>query len=208
MFVGRALGVSAKWPSLGGALPFASTMRVYNLEASGPIHDRLSQLPHYVASEYLGPDVHAGTVVDGVRHEDVQALSFEDESLDLVISSDVFEHVPDPYSGHAEVARVLRPGGRHIFTVPFHQTGFADEVRARLDEAGSVEHLLPPIYHADPVRPDQGILVFVIFGLEMLLRLRELGLVPFLYRLDQPQFGIVGDNAIVFEAIKADWAWI
>jgi SAM-dependent methyltransferase len=50
--------------------------------------------------------------------EDVQALSFPDASFDLVLTSDTMEHVEDPMRGFRELRRVLRPGGRHVFTVP------------------------------------------------------------------------------------------
>ena len=50
--------------------------------------------------------------------EDVMALSYADASFDLVLTSDTLEHVEDPMKGMEEIRRVLRPGGRHVFTVP------------------------------------------------------------------------------------------
>lgn len=179
----------------------APELAVYNTEAQGPLHRALAGLPHYRCSEYLGPALAGGTVVDGVQHQDLQALSYADASLDLVLTSDVLEHVPDPYRAHCEILRVLRPGGRHVFTVPFHQTQLLDETRARLGPDGQVEHLLEPIYHLDPVRP-QGVLVFTIFSFEMLVRLTRLGFDVRMYRLYVPAHGILGGNALVFEAIK------
>ncbi|MBR7518463.1 hypothetical protein KC217_22605, partial [Mycobacterium tuberculosis] len=41
-----------------------------------------------VGSEFLGNDLSPGQVVDGVRHEDLQCLSFKDLTCDLVISND------------------------------------------------------------------------------------------------------------------------
>lgn len=174
---------------------------IYNTEAQGPLHERLRRAPGYRCSEYLGPDHAPGEKVGDVCHEDLMGLSFADGSFDLVLSSDVFEHVPDPYKGHAEVHRVLKPGGHHVFTVPFHQTGHLDHVRARIDAAGDVELLADPIHHLDPVRPE-GVLVFTIFGLEMLVRLAELGFDTRLYALREPWYGIVGANAVVFDAVK------
>jgi len=43
---------------------------------------------------------------------DAQALDFEDESFDSVVSTFVFCSVPDPVLGLREVRRVLKPGGR------------------------------------------------------------------------------------------------
>lgn len=42
----------------------------------------------------------------------------EDESFDCVIACDVLEHVPDHIRGIKEVYRILKKGGRCIFTVP------------------------------------------------------------------------------------------
>jgi SAM-dependent methyltransferase len=174
---------------------------VYNTEAQGALHDVLHTMPGYLASEYLGPDHAPGEVVGHTRHEDLQGLSFADDSIDLVLSSDVFEHVPDPYRGHTEIWRVLRPGGHHVFTVPFHQHSHLDDVRARITDDGELELLAEPINHDDPVRPE-GVLVFTIFGLEMLVKLAELGFDTQMYRLWNPVQGIVGPNALVFDAQK------
>ncbi len=54
----------------------------------------------------------------GAVNEDIQALSLPDASIDLIVSSEVLEHVPDLDAAFAETYRVLRPGGAHVFTVP------------------------------------------------------------------------------------------
>ena len=175
--------------------------RVYNTEASGPLHDTVRSLAGYQCSEYFGPKYTSGDFVDGVRHEDLMALSFDDSSIDQVWSSDVFEHMPDPYQAHREVHRVLRPLGHHVFTVPFHPTGYLDHTRARLRDDGEVEYFAEPLYHDDPVGPD-GVLVYTIFSLEMVVRLAEVGFDTHMHRLWAPWRGILGANAIVFDAVK------
>ena len=92
-------------------------------------------------------------------------------------------------------------GGRHIFTVPFYQTEFLDEDRTIIDSDGNTVFLKEPIYHGDPIRPE-GVLVYKIFSLEMLIKLRKIGFRTNLYHLYSPLHGILGPNAIVFEAIK------
>ena len=76
-----------------------------------------------------------------------------------------------------------------------------DEERAALKEDGALNHLKEPEFHGDPVRPE-GALVYRTFSLEMLCKLRELGFVSTFYRLYKPLYGILGNNALVFEAIK------
>lgn len=57
---------------------------------------------------------------------DVASLSFPDGSFDLVVSTLSMHHWEDPSEGLAEIARVLRPGGRALVwdfrrgVVPFH----------------------------------------------------------------------------------------
>ena len=177
---------------------------IYNTEARGPVNAHLAAMEGYLCSEYLGDDCKSGDILGGIMHQDLTALSFPDESIDMVLSSDVLEHVADPYRAHEEIRRVLRSGGSHIFTVPFHQQLYLDEQRAYVNEHGDVVHLKEPIYHSDPLRPTADVLVYTIFSLEMLIRLRRMGFVTNLYRLHSPRLGILGHNAIVFEAIKTD----
>jgi len=137
-----------------------------------------------------------GQVHAGVRHEDAHRLSFDDGTFDLVISSDVWEHLADPYQAHREVFRVLKPGGRHIFTVPFYQAALLDETRSVINNNGETEHLLEPIYHVDPIS-EEGILVYSIFSIETLVKLKDLGFHTTLHKLYSPLRGILGNNGLV-----------
>ena len=50
------------------------------------------------------------------RLADVQALPFEDGAFDVAVAAWMLYHVPDLDRGIAELARVLRPGGRLVAT--------------------------------------------------------------------------------------------
>ncbi len=176
-------------------------LAIYNTEANGSLHEAFRGAKSYHCSEYFGPERSSGEIINGVRHEDLMALSFADSIFDLVISADVLEHVPDPYRAHKEIYRVLKSNGRHIFTVPFYQTEFLDEHRTRMAPNGSITYLMEPEYHSDPLRPE-GALVHTVFSLEMLVKLAGIGFRTNLWHLYKPHYGILGPNAIVFEAIK------
>ena len=48
---------------------------------------------------------------------------YNDNSFDFVICGEVLEHLYDPYPAVEEAYRVLKPGGKYIFTVP-HPSSF------------------------------------------------------------------------------------
>lgn len=149
---------------------------VYLMEQVTPIYQWLTQnlsQAIYTGSEYLGPDISPGKVFKGIRHEDVEHLSFADASFDLIISNDVLEHVADPERALAEAYRVLRRGGRLLLSVPFH-LHLAQGVRRAEVRDGELIHLLEPVYHGNPVS-DDGSLVFTDFGWDFVEQLRAAG---------------------------------
>jgi len=184
-----------------GKLVFREGFTIYNAESSGPLHARLAEHTDYMCSEYFGDGHQSGEIINGIRHEDLRQLSFGDAAFDLVLSSDVLEHMPSPYDAHRDIFRVLKPGGRHIFTVPFNAGAEADDVRARMVD-GRIKYLAEPLYHGDPIRPDEGILVWTIFGTEMMQKLETIGFVASAWNLYEPESGIIGSGNIVFEARK------
>ncbi|HVE74061.1 MAG TPA: class I SAM-dependent methyltransferase [Mycobacteriales bacterium] len=82
--------------------------------------------------------------------EDLQALTLADSSVDVFVTQDVFEHIPDPEAAWREIARVLAPGGVHVWTVPIF-AGRATLQRARPDGHGGVELLLEADFHGNPI---------------------------------------------------------
>ena len=148
-------------------------LAIYEPGIVGPFRRKLAKVRGYVNS-YYWPDVALGDERDGVRCEDLRRLTFADASIDLVISSDIFEHVRGPMEGFAEIFRVLRPGGFHIFTVPM-KWPLPRITQPRVDWSGAEDvFLLPARYHGSP-RDPQGSLVYNDFGMDLPERLRELG---------------------------------
>jgi SAM-dependent methyltransferase len=130
--------------------------------------------PRTVGSEFLRDGTPRGGVnAQGIRHEDLTALSFADDSLDSIVSLDVMEHIPNFRRALAECVRVLVPGGKLLLSVPFHR-GPNHLERARVRDDGSIEHLLPPEYHGDPLDPG-GCLCYHHFGWDILDFLKEAG---------------------------------
>ena len=82
----------------------------------------------------------------GVLNQDLQRLTFADASIDIIVTSDVMEHVRLPERAHAEIRRVLRAGGHYVFTVP-HGRMAETLVRVKVhdpDRPALDEHLMEP----------------------------------------------------------------
>jgi 2-polyprenyl-3-methyl-5-hydroxy-6-metoxy-1,4-benzoquinol methylase len=62
-------------------------------------------------------------------------MPFEDDSFDLVVSSEVIEHTPEPFKALEELHRVLKPGGVLVISTPnklwYPAVAFANLFRLR-----------------------------------------------------------------------------
>lgn len=175
---------------------------VYNVESNGALHHNLKHLDKYVCSEYFGPYETYGKEINGVLNVDLMNIPFESDSFDYIISSEVFEHIPHPYKAFAEIHRILKIGGAHIFTVPYYSNEENDEVRSIVDENNETIYLMEPQYHGDPIRNDEGILVYTIFAKEMIKKLEKIGFKVETNVMRNLKNGILGGNNIVFIATK------
>jgi arsenite methyltransferase len=97
-----------------------------------------ASLARAVGSEglVLGVDISESMLARAVRAEfgpqvaflraDAQRLPLRDQTVDAVVCLAVLQLVPDPVAALAEIARVLRPGGRLALMVP--TAGFAARI--------------------------------------------------------------------------------
>lgn len=70
-------------------------------------------------------------VVDATRREitetpkqhdiysDILSIPLEDNSFDLILCTEVFEHIPEPIRAMKELVRICKPGGKILITAPF-----------------------------------------------------------------------------------------
>jgi len=91
---------------------------------------------HYVVTDLNLPMLDYATTRQGFdgriewRQADALALSFEDASFDVVCCQFGAMFFPNRVAGYAEARRVLRPGGRFVFSVwdCIEENAFADDV--------------------------------------------------------------------------------
>jgi SAM-dependent methyltransferase len=117
----------------------------------------------YEASQFF-QDVRLGQYKDKVRCENLEKMTFADRSFDLVITQDVFEHVMHPDAAFQEISRVLKPGGAHVFTMPWYSKRDKTIQRAEMKD-GEIEFLEKPVYHGNPI-DNKGSLVTFDWGID------------------------------------------
>jgi SAM-dependent methyltransferase len=139
-------------------------LSVAEINSCGKLHPILSKLTYLAYSEYpsakLLPRLYY--MLKRVRNEDITSLTYPDNSFDLVLHSEVLEHIPDVKKALQECRRILKPGGLCLFTVPYIPTRETRQCAARDKHTGNVIHLRHPSYHGLDQRADN--LVWWEFG--------------------------------------------
>lgn len=154
-------------------------------------------------SEYAYPGRPSGYRRFGINHQDIQALSLADSSVDILLTFDVLEHVPDPIAAFTSFSRVIRPGGRLIMTAPFTLDKHETTVRARIREDGAIEHYLPIEIHGNPLDPINGSLCFRHFGWDTLDHLKSVGFVDAkVYGYHSARLGHLGGVQSLISAVN------
>lgn len=169
------------------------------------------KFPFSVGTEYL-PTKEQQERFFPIRHLDVQDINFAASSFDIFYGAEVLEHVTDIGKCFREVLRVLKPGGIMVSTFRFLQNKPMNQVRADLGEDGEARHLMAPQYHADPVNPGNGKLIYTIPGWEILDIAKRAGFedAKFTYILSA-RHGILNDPSpgiFVFCAVKGQEKWV
>jgi SAM-dependent methyltransferase len=156
---------------------------------------------NYIPSQYF-LEYNLGEIIKGTRCEDIEKLTFPEESIDLHISQDVLEHIFNPAKAFSEIARTLKPGGAHIFTVPLVRKMEKTITRARKNNDGSVDYLESPQYHGNPISKD-GSLVTIDWGYDICQYIfKHSGLFTQIIHIDELSKGIRAEFIEVLVTIK------
>lgn len=156
---------------------------------------------NYIPTQFF-PDHAPGSFVGNTRCENMEALSFDDKSVDIHVTQDVLEHIFHPSKFFSEIARTLKPGGAHIFTVPIVNNNNPSRFRARVNDAGEIIHIEPPVYHGNPIN-DMGSLVTVDWGFDICRHIFESsGLFTHIIHIDDLSKGIRAEYIEVFVTFK------
>jgi len=122
----------------------------------------------YYAPEFDAEKIKAGA--DPRDFADLQNLAFADETFDVIITSDVFEHVREDLKGYQEVYRTLKKGGTFVLTVPYDHQREKTIVRVAVEGDKDI-FLMEPRYHGG----GGSTLAYREYGRDLLELLRAVG---------------------------------
>ncbi len=175
-------------------------MKIYESSPWGALSDKLKrECTDYVSSQFY-PDVITGSYKEGIRCENLEKMTFGDESFDLVIRQDVLEHVLNPALAFKEISRILKPTGVHVFTIPYYSTK-KTIVRAGQTSDG-IKYLKEPMFH-DSQSDEKGSLVVTEWGNDVLdLIFRYSGMKTIIYDKFNSEMGLNVESLEVFIGTK------
>lgn len=155
----------------------------------------------YISSQFY-PNFPLGSMVKGHRNEDLEKQTFPDNFFDLVITQDVMEHVFDSEKAFIEIARTLKKGGMHIFTVPIVNKHKPTEIWANKGINGEPVFLREPEYHGNPVDP-KGSPVTMHWGYDIIDFIKDKSeLETLIEYIDNLDYGIRAEYIEVLVSIK------
>ena len=173
-------------------------LRILDTDAFSPLSAELRTLPNYTTSSYT-PDRPFDTEISRNHYNiNLESIGFSSGTFDLVVTSDVMEHVREIGAAHQAIHRILKPGGHYVFTVPYDEA--SPTHHQLVDTSGKVDiHLVPSQYHGDPLTG--GILAYRVFGRAIHQDLEGLGFSLEFLRIDEPAALIIDGD--VFIACKS-----
>lgn len=178
---------------LGSLMPNWRSQRIHE---SSPSDRATSKKLRSECADYIGtqfdPQLELGVWVakEQFRNENLEQQTFEDGYFDIVVTQDVLEHILDPAAALQEIARTLRPGGVHVASVPLVRKWEKSRVRARRRNDGSIDYILPPEYHGNPIS-ESGSLVVTDWGYDIAAFChKHSGMDTMIYHIDNLDLGI------------------
>lgn len=147
-------------------------LSVAEINSCGKLHNILSDVPNIAYSEYpparILPRIYF--FIKRVRKEDITNLSYPDKSFDLVLHSEVLEHVPNVDKAISECRRILNPKGICLFTAPLIPKRHTKQCAVFDKKTGEILHLKTPSFHGLDDRADN--MVWWEFGHDFLTKYR------------------------------------
>lgn len=117
-----------KWPKLKKFIPLDNNITIVDFGCgNGKILEEIRKINSN--AKLIGLDVSETALQQAKRDlpgiefykiNDGEKFPLNNDCVDFIFSSEVIEHIYDVENAFKEIARILRPGGRILFTTPYH----------------------------------------------------------------------------------------
>jgi hypothetical protein len=169
--------------------------RIFDTDGHSALYGTLKSSAFYSSSVYLPQRQFGEHIGPKLLNVDLQCMPFPDSAFDMILTSDVMEHVRRDSEAHREIHRCLKPGGHYVFTVPYVPAWEFNQIR--VDSSGNEDrYLMEKQYHGDPLS-SEGILVYRIYGRELLAQLQDIGFEVAFDNAPDPVRGILSNDLFV-----------
>lgn len=172
-------------------------VRILDTDNFSAISELMEDVPGYFRCSYLPERPWGIEIEKNYYNINLECIDFDAEEFDIVLTSDVMEHVRNCDSAHNEIYRVLRRGGAYIFNVPYDEF-FENDIQLVDTTSAENVYLCEPQLHGDPLTG--GVLAYRVFGRELIGKLQSLGFQVCFQRMERRENLIVDGD--VFIAIK------
>jgi len=195
-------GVKASSIAALSTMPFAPKLRLYDTQTPFRYDNCAYPIPELLRGNgsidlslsLHKPGMAPGAAIEpGVTNQNLEALTYPDASFDLIVTSDVMEHVRLDDRAHGEIRRVLAPGGVYVFTVPHlrdRTTMRRVEIADPADPSKDV-FVMEKEYHGDANSEDHRALAYRAYGTDLDETLQRLGFEVQYEKVDVPENAIL-----------------
>lgn len=181
--------------------PFCYTTNAY------PIPDLLAKCEwiDVQTSMYRSREPWGIALGPSTTNQNLEALTFAENSFHIVITSDVMEHVRLDEKAHHEIRRVLKSGGIYLFTVPHFRSSRETFVRVAVTDPADPtkdQFLTEKEYHGDANAEDGQALSYRAYGTDLDETLGKLGFTVDYSKQDFPEIGILNTELFFCRLFK------
>jgi SAM-dependent methyltransferase len=125
-------------------------LQILEINEAGNLTQFLQQIPGHYLSSY--------------PESDMMNLKFQDMSFDLILHSDVLEHIKYPIRALSECYRVLKPSGYCAFTIPII-----------VDRLTTSREGMQSSYHGSPDNLQNDLIVHTEYGCDSWIQVMKAG---------------------------------
>lgn len=173
-----------------------ASLRVLDTDSFSAINTVLRGAAGYQHSQYVPSATNGERLADNSINADLLHLPFPDASLDVVMTSDVMEHVSDHDAAHREIFRCLAPNGSYIFTVPYDPCLHSHRTLTQPIGPSARYFILDNHVHGDP-HSTNGIVAHRIYGQQIFADFSAIGFTLEFFDIHDAESGVFGGDLFI-----------